>query len=102
MIAFVKRVFLIAAALALSVPAFAVAPGGTIVKVFNTENTPIWDFTGGYQLSQQIIGAGGEPIDVTFGITIVVDDRGNVSGSGVTFAYLGPNFDVVGGSCTVS
>ena len=100
MIARLKCFWLLAASLVFSTCAFAAAPIGTLVKDFNTNNAPVWDLTGTYQITQQLIGVAGQLVDVSFSITIVVDDKGNVTGKDVTVAFIGSK-GVVGGAYTV-
>ena len=99
MIAQLKRLFLFAAMLALPVSSFAAAPSGTLIFRFNTNNAPLWDLSGSYEFTQQLIGVDGRPVDVTFGITITQDDRGRISGNEVTIVSVGGN--LVGGEYKV-
>src|SRR5262245_21085402 len=84
----------------LSISSFAAPPSGTVITDFTTENAPVWDFNGSYQITQQILGAGDELVDVTFAVNIVADDKGNVTGSGTTVVFIGSD-GVVGGEYTV-
>lgn len=92
--------------LALPVTSFAAAPSGTLNFYFTTNDSPghtffspIYDLTGSYQLTQQVIGVDGLPIDVTFGISIVQDDLGRITGNDVTIIFF--NGNVVGGEYKV-
>lgn len=99
MIARLKSLLLFAAPLFVST-AFAAVPSGTIFKGFSTNTAPVWELTGGYQITQQLIGVAGQLVDVTFGINIVVDDKGNVTGHDATVVFIGT--DVVGCEYTVT
>lgn len=101
MIAHLKRFLVVAALVLSSIRAFAGAPGGTLYYGFNIETVPVWDFTGSYQITQQIVGPDDQLVDVTFGVTIAQDDRGNIAGHEVTVVSVG-SLGIVGGEYFVS
>jgi len=93
MTALFKR--LIPAAFALWVSAtvgLADAPNGQISFSFGVDDIPVYDLTGAFQFDQTLIGSGQVEQPLSYGINLTQDNRGFLSGSGVTAVNVGDNF----------
>jgi len=66
----------------------AQAPSGAVNFSFGTD-TPVFDLTGSYGFTQQLNGTGGTPTDLSFGIALVNDTRGGLTGSGSALVSIG-------------
>lgn len=67
-------------------------PSGAVTFSFDRSSFPVWDFSGAYQLDQQVVGAGGALLDLSYGVEIVQDLSGRLTGSGVTLVAIGTDF----------
>jgi hypothetical protein len=65
-------------------------PSGTLFYSFDTDNAPVWDFTGTFQFEHQLQGEGFT--DFSFGIAVTQDGNGRLTGSGVTIIAVGSDF----------
>jgi hypothetical protein len=68
---------------------------------FDEDDVPVWDLMGSYTVEETVIGAGGEPFPVVFGYDAIVDDRGRITGSGLTLVTIDGAFPPVAGDYTV-
>src|SRR5882672_5002828 len=68
------------------------APSGLVYLVPAGGSTAVWDLSGGYPITQVMQGAGGQSLDLSFGIDITQDARGRLQGSGQTLVGVGNNF----------
>jgi hypothetical protein len=60
---------------------------------FDFDNTtPVIDMNGVFQVTDQIIGGGGVPVDLTYGVGINHDARGVLRGSGPALVQIGNDF----------
>ncbi len=85
-----KNRLLAFAILALSLPLAhgQEAPTGTITYNFSAAAFPIWNFSGPYGFSQQMVGLGG-PVGLSYGLSINHSLEGQLSGSGTTIVTIG-------------
>ena len=65
------------------------APSGEVDFSFDNITTPIWDLSGGLQFDQQMQGAGGGPVALSFGVSITHDVSGRLHGIGETALQIG-------------
>jgi hypothetical protein len=79
----------------------AQAPSGPVTFHFDEDDVPVWDLMGSYTVEETVIGAGGEPFPVVFGYDAIVDDRGRITGSGLTLVTIDGAFPPVAGDYTV-
>jgi hypothetical protein len=84
------------ATLLVSVGICSAQPSGTVTFFFDEDDVPVWDLMGSYTVEETVIGAGGEPFPVVFGYDAIVDDRGRITGSGLTLVSIDDNFPVAG------
>ena len=71
----------------------AQVPSGQMTLYFNNANTVVYDLTGTYQLSQEIVGAAGSTVDVTaYGVAIAQDAQGRLQGTGTILVSIGSDF----------
>jgi hypothetical protein len=63
-------------------------PAGVYTIAFGPETAPVYDLSGPYNLALQIPGAGGQMLDLEFGIGMSQDNKGQLTGSGVTVLLL--------------
>jgi hypothetical protein len=72
------------------------APNGLVTFNFgsgtNITTVPVYDLSGDYQFTQQIKGAGGAMIDLSFFVTLTESVTGQLTGSGVAIVSLDTNF----------
>jgi hypothetical protein len=54
--------------------------------------TPLLDMNGVFQVSDQIVGGGGVPVDLNFGVGLDHNSRGVLRGSGPTIVQIGNDF----------
>ena len=95
-----KNRFLFLPALLLSLPlAWAQAPSGRVSFALDRTTFPVWDFTGPYQLNQQLVGSGGS-LPLSFLVNMTHDLSGRLSGAGTTLVTLGS--DVVAANYVLS
>jgi hypothetical protein len=86
-----KNRLLFLPALLLALPlAFAQVPSGHVSFTFDRTTFPVWDFTGPYQLNQQLVGSGGS-LPLSFPVNISHELSGGLSGAGTTMVTLGPS-----------
>jgi len=86
---------LVPAAIALLTSAtvcLAAAPSGLINFSFSANDAPVYDLGGSFQFDQTIIGAGQTEFGLSYGINLAEDNRGFLTGSGVTAVAVGDNF----------
>ncbi len=89
MISAMKNRLLFLPALLLSLPlALAQAPSGPVSFAFDRNTFPLWNFTGAYQFSQQMVGIG-SVAPLSFQVFITHDLTGRLSGSGTTIVTFG-------------
>ena len=73
----------------------AQAPSGVITNFISGQTAPVYDLTGSYAFDQQILGVGGTPIDLSFGVTIFQGVQGQLRimdpTSPFTFVNIGNN-----------
>ena len=91
-----KRPLGILFALLLTVQFCAAQPSGPVAFSFDRSNFPVWDLTGAYQLTQPIVGAGGAPVDLSFGVSVSQSSQGQLHGSGTTLVSIGDDTFVAG------
>ncbi len=92
MTALFKRLFLPAIALfAAANVSLADAPNGLVSFSFDT-NAPIYDLTGSLQFDETLIGAGQSELGLSYGINVIQDARGRITGSGITAVAVGNDF----------
>jgi len=63
---------------------------------FDNTNSPIIDMNGVFQVDDTIVGGGGVPVELFYGVGIAHDSRGVLRGSGATLVQIGD--DVVAGA----
>ena len=68
---------------------FADAPNGLVSFSFHT-NAPVYDLTGSLQFDQEIIGSGANHL--SYGVNVIQDARGRITGSGTTGVAVGNDF----------
>lgn len=84
-----KNRLLFIPALLLSLPlALAQAPSGAVSFAFDRSTFPLWNFTGAYQFSQQMVGIG-SLAPLSFQVFMTHDLAGRLSGTGTTIVTLG-------------
>lgn len=66
----------------------AQAPSGPVSFSFGAD-TPVFDLTGSYEFTQQVTETGGTATDISFGVALVNNARGGLSGSGSTLVTIG-------------
>lgn len=89
----IKRGLLSAAMLGFSIQfGLGEAPSGTVYLVPAGGSTAVWDLSGGYPITQVMQGAGGQSLDLSFGIDITQDPRGRLQGSGQTIVGVANSF----------
>jgi hypothetical protein len=87
--------FSLATALCASTPNTAVSqsvPSGPVSFSFTSSTAPVYDLTGSYQLDQQVLAAGGTPVNLSLGVSFQQDAMGRLRGSGVTNVQIGNDF----------
>src|SRR5215471_9442779 len=94
------RVFLLACLVGSTPVCFGDAPSGIVNLAFNSTTAAAFDFSGGYTFTQDIIGAGGQTIPLTIGVSFTQDPTGFLRGSGATIMSIGNDF--VGAQYNVS
>jgi hypothetical protein len=67
-------------------------PSGVASFSFDRTSFPVWDFSGPYQLDHQVGGLGAASVELTYGVEIVQDLSGRLSGSGTTLVGIGSEF----------
>src|SRR5258706_2676561 len=67
----------------------AQAPSGDVSFSFGGDTAPVFDLNGSLSLEQEIIGAGDQTTPLSFGVNVVHDARGRLSGTGITFVNVG-------------
>lgn len=63
-------------------------PSGSLSFDFDS-STPLIDMTGGFQVSDQILGAGGQPIPISFGVDLTHSSSGALRGGGTAIVQIG-------------
>jgi hypothetical protein len=92
MTVFIKRSLPLIFALIASVEfCRADVPSGVFSFFFDT-NTPVYDLTGSLQFDQTMSGAGGSELGLSYGINVTQDERGFITGSGMTAVAAGTDF----------
>src|SRR5437868_12133062 len=79
------------AVLALSCNFCFAQPSGEFSIDFDN-STPLIDMSGTFQVNDQIIGAGGQPIALSFGVPITHSSSGGLRGAGGTPVQIGDGF----------
>jgi hypothetical protein len=59
---------------------------------FSGADTPVWDFTGSFQINQNMQGAGGQDVPLSFSIAITQDPAGQLRGTDWTILGVGNDF----------
>ena len=68
---------------------------------FGPPTTPVWDISGGYQITNHLQSAHLKPTAIAFpNLFVGVDSKGRIGGSGTTLVYVGN--DIVGGDYKIS
>jgi hypothetical protein len=89
----IKRSF--AVTIALLVPLIicrADVPNGPIAFSFGSNNAPVYDLTGSFQMNQTMIGAGQTEVGLSYGIDVTQDSNGFLTGAGTTLLVVGNDF----------
>jgi hypothetical protein len=92
-------VLAMAVCLASLTSAVAQVPSGTYFIDFDTPESALWDFGGDYVFTQSMKGAGGEPVELSFGAPIVHNSYGKLTNAGLTFLAIGS--DIVAANYTL-
>jgi hypothetical protein len=58
----------------------AQAPSGVITNFISGATAPVYDITGSYSFDQSIAGAGGTPVNLSFGVDIIEGVQGQLRG----------------------
>jgi hypothetical protein len=95
----IKTRWLFAALFALSLQ-FCFGQTSPVNFSFVGADTPVWDFSGSFQISQNMQGAGGQDVPLSYTIAITHDATGRLQGSDWTF--LGVGNDTVAAHYVVS
>jgi len=64
-------------------------PSGQYEYTFDTNNAPLWDLSGEYELEQDIIGSAGQETPVKFVIIVEHDAKGRLIGAGSSEGMIG-------------
>jgi hypothetical protein len=95
---FIRNVLAVFAACGLATTAaMAQVPSGTYDFVMDAPESAIYDFGGVRTFEQYIIGAGGEPVNLSYGVELVHAATGTLRGEGNVMVAIGS--DVVAAYC---
>ena len=70
----------------------AQAPSGLVDFTFDTSSARVFDLSGSLVIEQQMIGAGDQETPLSFGVDVIQDSNGKLTGSGMTIVNVGNDF----------